>query len=79
MRQSFAPPRTSSEAPRLLNQVREKIRLNHYSIRTERAYTDWVGAYFVYKRANPADATKPRATNQRFSFLRRARRGGSLR
>ena len=42
------PPRTSSEAPRLLNQVREKIRLKHYSIRTEQAYTDWVGAYFVY-------------------------------
>ena len=48
MRQSFAPSRKSSEASPLLNQVREKIRLKHYSIRTEQAYTDWVGAYFVY-------------------------------
>ena len=78
MRQPFAPPRTSSEAPRLLNQVRDKIHLKHYSIRTEQAYTDWVGAYFVYRRC-PADATRPPATNRRFSFLRRARRGGSLR
>jgi hypothetical protein len=26
--------------PRLLDQVREKIRLKHYSIRTEQAYLD---------------------------------------
>lgn len=26
--------------PRLLDQVREKIRLKHYSIRTEQAYVD---------------------------------------
>ena len=28
--------------PRLLDQVREAIRLRHYSIRTEQAYTDWI-------------------------------------
>jgi len=27
---------------RLLDQVREQIRLKHYSIRTERAYVDWI-------------------------------------
>ncbi len=28
--------------PRLLDQVREQIRLKHYSIRTEHVYCDWV-------------------------------------
>jgi len=27
---------------RLLDQVREKIRIKHYSIRTEQAYIDWI-------------------------------------
>ena len=78
MRQPFAPPKTTSEAPRLLDQVRDKIRINHYSIRTEQAYTDWVGVFRLHARY-PGDATKPRAANRQFSFGRRARRGGSLR
>ena len=28
--------------PRLLDQLRDRIRLKHYSIRTEHAYVDWV-------------------------------------
>jgi integron integrase len=35
-----APPQ-----PRLLDRVRNKIRLKHYSIRTEKAYVDWVRRY----------------------------------
>lgn len=31
--------------PRLLDQVREHIRLKHYSIRTERVYCEWVKRY----------------------------------
>ena len=30
----------STSSPRLLDQVRGKIRLKHYSIRTEQAYLD---------------------------------------
>ena len=50
MRQSVAPSRTSSEASPLLNQVRDKTRLKHYSIRIEQAYTGWLGDYCL-KRA----------------------------
>jgi len=28
--------------PKLLDQVRDKIRFKHYSIRTEHAYVDWI-------------------------------------
>ena len=34
-----------SYAPRLLNQVRDRIRRKHYSIRNEEAYLHWVKAF----------------------------------
>jgi site-specific recombinase XerD len=34
--------------PRLLDQVREKIRLKHYSIRTEQACVDWIKRYILF-------------------------------
>jgi site-specific recombinase XerD len=32
----------------LLDQLRERIRLRHYSIRTERAYVDWVRRFILF-------------------------------
>ena len=44
------PAKTSDSAtlaaPKLLDQVRGNIHLKHYSIRTERAYTDWIRRSF---------------------------------
>lgn len=34
--------------PRLLDQVRGKIRLKYYSIRTERAYLDWIKRFICH-------------------------------
>ena len=40
---------TSSPAqPKLLDQVRAKIRVKHYSIRTEQAYVDWIKRFIVH-------------------------------
>lgn len=36
--------------PRLLDQVREQIRLKHYSIRTERVYCEWVRRFIRFHR-----------------------------
>jgi len=42
--------------PRLLDRLREKIRLKHYSIRTEEAYADWVRRFVVFHgRRHPAE------------------------
>ncbi|WP_024296699.1 integron integrase [Methylomicrobium lacus] len=38
----------SGKPPKLLDQVRDKIRLKHYSIRTEQAYTDWIKRFILY-------------------------------
>lgn len=34
--------------PRLLDQVREAIRMRHYSIRTEEAYVSWLKRYILF-------------------------------
>ena len=34
--------------PRLLDRIRDKIRFNHYSIRTEQAYVDWVRRFVLF-------------------------------
>ena len=35
-------------APRLLDQVRAKIRLRHYGLRTEETYTDWTKRFVLF-------------------------------
>ena len=37
-----------SHAPKLLDQVRGKIRLKHYSIRTEQAYLHWIKRFILH-------------------------------
>jgi integron integrase len=37
-----------SRAPRLLDRVRDKLRVNHYSIRTEEAYVDWIKRFIRF-------------------------------
>jgi len=47
---------SNSEPPKLLEQVRGKIRLKHYSIRTEQAYVDWIKRYILhFDKQHPKD------------------------
>lgn len=39
---------SNNSSPKLLDQVRGKIRLKHYSIRTEQAYVDWIKRYILH-------------------------------
>ena len=42
--------------PKLLDQVRDAIRLKHYSIRTESAYADWIKRYILFhNKRHPKD------------------------
>ena len=50
-----------SNHPRILDEVRQYLRLHHYSTHTERSYVDWIvrfihfsGTYAVSPRAGPA-------------------------
>ncbi|WP_324780993.1 integron integrase [Thiobacillus sedimenti] len=43
-------------SPKLLDQVRGKIRLKHYSIRTEEAYVDWIKRFVLhFDKRHPAE------------------------
>ncbi len=45
---------TSNSPPKLLDQVRDRIRVKHYSIRTEQAYLDWIKRYiFFHDKQHP--------------------------
>ncbi|WP_425597189.1 phage integrase N-terminal SAM-like domain-containing protein [Thauera aromatica] len=35
-------------SPRLLDRVRERIRVKHYSIRTEQVYVDWIRRFILF-------------------------------
>jgi site-specific recombinase XerD len=44
------------EAPRLLEQVREAIRVRHYSLRTEQTYVGWIKRFILFHgKRHPRD------------------------
>lgn len=56
----MAQEETLPQPPRLLQQVREKIRYKHYSIRTESSYVDWIKRFiFFHDRRHPRDMGAP--------------------
>ncbi|MCE5182048.1 MAG: integron integrase [Betaproteobacteria bacterium] len=47
---------TTAKPPKLLDQVRDKLRVKHYSIRTEQTYLDWIKRYiFFYDKRHPKE------------------------
>jgi integron integrase len=52
----------TSQPPKLLDQVRDRLRLKHYSIRTEQAYIQWVKRYILFHgKRHPAELGKEEA------------------
>ena len=47
---------SSPKAKKLLEQVRDAIRMKHYSYRTEQAYVDWIKRYILFhKKRHPSE------------------------
>ncbi|MEK6747640.1 MAG: integron integrase [Pseudomonadota bacterium] len=47
---------TGNSAPRLLDQVRDAIRVRHYSLRTEQSYLGWIKRYILFhNKTHPKD------------------------
>ncbi len=42
-----------SKAPKLLDRVRETLRVNHYSYRTEQTYLDWIKRFIIFHNKRP--------------------------
>jgi len=50
---------SSAEAPGLLDRVRDRLRLKHYSLRTETAYVGWIKRYiFFHGKRHPREMGK---------------------
>jgi len=48
--------RSDTKQPKLLDQVRNRIRCKHYSIRTEQAYIEWIRKFIFYHgKRHPAE------------------------
>ena len=58
---NIGPPLPALQSSRLLDQVRERIRCLHYSIRTEEAYVHWVRAFvrFHELKRHPSEMGAP--------------------
>lgn len=49
-----------SQPPKLLEQVRSRLRVKHYSIRTERSYVDWIKRFiWFHGKRHPKDMGAP--------------------
>ena len=56
----YSTPLPALQSSRLLDQVRERIRYLHYSIRTEQAYVHWIRAFIRFHRMrHPAELGGP--------------------
>ena len=53
-------------APKLLDRVRERIRAKHYSLRTERAYLEWIRRFILFNdKKHPVDTSAPEVATAR--------------
>src|SRR5439155_22517754 len=60
---------------KLLEQVRDVMRLKHYSLRTERTYCDWITRFIRFHRMrHPAEMSEP----QMAEFLTHLARTGNI-
>ena len=54
------PPLPEARPPKLLDQVGAKMRLLHYSKRTERAYVDWIKRFILFhNKRHPREMGAP--------------------
>jgi hypothetical protein len=50
---------TPPQKPKLLDRLRDAIRLRHYSIRTEQAYLQWVRRFIIFHKKRHPDEMGP--------------------
>ena len=54
---------SNPKPPKLLDQVRDAMRLKHYSLRTEQTYVQWIRKYILFHgKRHPKDMAEPEIT-----------------
>jgi integron integrase len=54
-RTATSPVQSRGRRPKLLDRMRSELRVRHYSIRTEEAYTAWVRRYLAFHHRHPRE------------------------
>ena len=68
-------PHAQQNKSKLLDQVRNAIRLKHYSIRTEQSYTDWIRRFILFHaKRHPLEMAEAEVTE----FLTHLARDGNV-
>ena len=63
MKEGIENPEVRDSKPGLLDQVRDRIRTKHYSIRTEQTYIDWIKRFILFHdKRHPAEMAKKEIT-----------------
>ena len=57
--------------PKLLDQVRDVMRLRHYSIRTEQSYVDWIRRFILFHGKRHPDEMSEREVSEFLTYLAR--------
>jgi hypothetical protein len=56
---NFTDKNNMTKSPKLLDQVREKLRTKHYAIRIQQSYVDWIKRYFYFRdKSHPKHVIK---------------------
>jgi len=58
--QANKAPERPERTPKLLHQVRNLMRLQHYSIHTERSYVDWIRRFIHFHQMRTRKASPGR-------------------
>ena len=60
---SMTPSPTQGKPKKLLEEVRDLMRLRHYSIRTEQSYCDWIKRFILFHgRRHPREMAEAEVT-----------------
>ena len=66
-----------SESPKLLDLVRARLRLKHYSLRTEQSYVAWIRRFILFHGKRHPDEMGAAEVEQFLSHLATSRRVAS--
>jgi hypothetical protein len=62
------PDSTGNPQPKLLDEVRQVLRLHHYSIHTERSYVEWIVRFVRFHGMRSRDDGAPRRREGGFMY-----------
>lgn len=71
---NFVKNKSNDKKPKLLDQVRQVIRIKHYSMRTEESYISWIKRFIFYHDKRHPMEMKEKEIGQYITYLAKERK-----